>query len=281
MSIRPQQLRYNSFGRQLIAATNRKFASAPAVQLPEKGRSPVRGVYAIHRMALTSTLAETPSLQEYSRFPISPGSLEEAIASGEIHSVSAQDFEEHQGATKPLRIKWEEQHGLVLYGQGDDNSFSGIFAKALYKSICKAEGEFAIDKFGGPTLLWNVGFEQISEGHSPYGGVPVYIPGVTGLFQPPVFEAAADLRTDSQPVALLPFDDATDKGVPSVGDIGGEYGLRTLEIPVFDPEDPDTYTGLKALELQTNLDIKAFAQIERPNKIARNDRHRLTLGSSW
>ena len=161
-------------------------------------------MYAIKRMALISTIANNPDLQNHGFYPITPIQSESLLKEGKLPDPS----------------KYWEDLALLLYDVNGNNSKE---AQALKEGIMQHRTDLNLSENDLEKKLFiiNAGGEVNSE--MPHGIKPIIIPGITQVYTHEILDKIGENHK---------FEYGLDRGLPAVDEIG--KGDRTLYMPSGD-----------------------------------------------
>jgi len=194
---------HGAYFQELIAKVNEVYSGTRA-EIPIGTSGEVQNMYAIKRMALVSTIANNPSLQNQGFYPITPMQGESLLKAGKLSDPS----------------KYWEDLALLLY---DTNGNNPKEAEALKESIIQHRTDLGLSQsdLENRLVIVNAGGEvDLSMSHKVK---PIIVPGITQVYSHEILNKTGESHK---------FEYGLDRGLPAVNEIGN--GDRTLYMPSGD-----------------------------------------------
>jgi len=194
---------HGAYFRELIAKVNERFSGTRA-EIPTGTSGEVQNMYAIKRMALVSTIANNPSLQNHGFYPITPMQDETLLKAGKLPNP---------------RGYWEDL-ALLLY---DTNGNNPQEAQALKEAISRHKTDLGLNQSDLEKRLVIVNAGGKVDSSMPHGVKPIIIPGITQVYAHEILNRTGENHE---------FEYGLDRGLPAISEIGN--GNRTLYMPSGD-----------------------------------------------
>jgi hypothetical protein len=204
----PFILKYDEFGKELVAKVNERFEGTDASISIDEGINlregeEITNFCDLHRFAMITAIYQDEHLKSMGRWPATPLECEEAIRDRKIP---------HEG-------KFHETLAFVYESLNDNRLGQNLLeAEAMKKELEIFSYDLVLlaEDFKKPLLIINAGLEKSDK--SGYKVSPIILPGLTEVYKPDVLNYHG---THS-------FEYGLDNGVPKVEDMG--KGNRLLEL---------------------------------------------------
>ncbi|MBS3146255.1 hypothetical protein J4471_01010 [Candidatus Woesearchaeota archaeon] len=210
-------LKYDEFGKELIAKSNKLFGGTGAeININTLGDNmEIQNINMIKRLALITTIYGDNQLKSCNFMPITPLQSENLLIENKL----------------PISLAHWEDLALILY-KPYINGTNSTEATILYTSLIKHRYDLDFDHIDmdlySPLLIINAGL--YIEEEMAHKVVPFALPGLTEVYYPPVLKSTTKFRG---------FNYGGDHGLPYINDI--ITGDRTFYLP------QDDNKGLKIL----------------------------------
>jgi len=212
---------HGDYFQELIAKVNEVYSGTKA-EIPVGTSGEVQNMYAIKRMALISTIANNPDLQNQGFYPINPLQSESLLKAGKLPDPS----------------KYWEDLALLLY---DTNGKNLKESQALKESIIQYKTDLGLSErdLEKRLVIVNAGGEVDSS--MPHGVKPIILPGITDVYTHDILNETGKNHK---------FEYGLEKGLPAVSEIGN--GDRTIYMP-----SENNNIGLRVLYRDGGLSLNA------------------------
>ncbi len=211
----PFILKYDEFGKELIAKSNEIFKGTVAEINTDvlTENIDIQNINMIKRLALITTIYKNKQLQSYNLYPITPIQSENLLKENKL----------------PNRLEYWEDLALILY-RPYFNGTNLREAVKLYTSLIKYKYDIFFDHLDlkSPLLIINAGLYIAAE--DPSKVTPIVLPGLTEVYSPSVFKSTNK---------VIDFNYGGDHGLPFLDDV--IKGKRTFYLHL------DHEKGLKIL----------------------------------
>jgi hypothetical protein len=198
----PFILKYDEFGKELVAKVNERFNGTSAAISTHRGvafedSKEIEHFCDLHRFAMVTAIYQDEHLKSLGKWPVTPLEAEEFIRDRKM----------------PNEGKFRETLSFVLEPANSRDSEKNknlSEAEAMRKELEKYLNELgSADNFQKPLLIVNPGLEK--DGIFHYDVRPIVLPGLTKVYMPEAFNMEEDSYT---------FEYGLDKGVPRKEDLG-------------------------------------------------------------
>jgi len=219
---------YGNYFQELISKVNEVYSGTRA-EISTGTSGEVQNMHAINRMALISTIANNPSLQNQGFYPITPLQSELLLKNGKLTTPGD---------------NWEDL-ALLLYDINGENQKE---SQVLKEMIIQHRTDLGLSESDLEKRLVIVNAGGKVDPDMSYGVKPIIVPGITQVYPHEVLDKTGKNHE---------FEYGLDKGLPSVSGIG--KGKRTLYMPSGDNLGLRVLCRNWVLDLVARLDVLAYS----------------------